>query len=136
MDNANIREGRTTVKSPYPQFALKQGVTLNEELKQIYEKGTMYDLEYLFKTMHGMGGYTGYKSALMSTVTSDPGWLPVRPVELHLGNKLRYRVRISNLRVEHTVFNSRMVPILTTVTLTCARYWDGPGLVKDAKTTP
>lgn len=112
-------------KSPYPQFASK--VSNTEEFKAIYQKGTMYDLEYLFKTMHGQGAYAAYKSVLMGGVTSDPGWLPVRPVELHLGNKLRYRVRISNLSVNHTIFNSRMVPILSTVNITCARYWDGTG---------
>ena len=104
--------------NPYPKNVS------NSELIQIFEKGTMYDVEYLFKTMHALTGNTGYKSLLMNSVTSDPGWLPVRPVELHLGNKLRYRVRIQNLTVEHTVFNPRMIPILSTVTFTCARYWD------------
>ena len=104
--------------NPYPKNVP------NSELIQIFEKGTMYDIEYLFKTMHALTGNTGYKSLLMNSVTSDPGWLPVRPVELHLGNKLRYRVRIQNLTVNHSVFNPRMVPILSTVTFTCARYWD------------
>jgi hypothetical protein len=122
---AGIQAASTVAKSPYPQFASKNGA--NEEFKAIYEKGTMYDLEYLFKTMHGQGAYASYKSVLMGGTTSDPGWLPVRPVELHLGNKLRYRVRISNLSVNHTIFNSRMVPILSTVNITCARYWDGTG---------
>ena len=122
---AGIQAASTVAKSPYPQFASKNGA--NEEFKAIYEKGTMYDLEYLFKTMHGQGAYAAYKSVLMGGTTSDPGWLPVRPVELHLGNKLRYRVRISNLSVNHTIFNSRMVPILSTVNITCARYWDGTG---------
>jgi len=95
------------------------------DIKEIYEKGTMYDIEYLFKTMHGFDGFTNYQSSLMQN-TNDPGWLPVRPVELHLGNKLRYRVRITGMSVKHSIFNSRMVPILSTVSFTCARYWDGP----------
>lgn len=123
---AGIQAASTIAKSPYPQFATKNNDP-TPEFKAIYEKGTMYDLEYLFKTMHGQGAYAAYKSVLMGGVTSDPGWLPVRPVELHLGNKLRYRVRISNLSVNHTIFNSRMVPILSTVNITCARYWDGTG---------
>ena len=109
---------RSLATNPYPKNVP------NSELIQIFEKGTMYDIEYLFKTMHALTGNTGYKSLLMNSVTSDPGWLPVRPVELHLGNKLRYRVRIQNLTVNHSVFNPRMVPILSTVTFTCARYWD------------
>ena len=109
---------RSLATNPYPKSVP------NSELIQIFEKGTMYDIEYLFKTMHALTGNTGYKSLLMNSVTSDPGWLPVRPVELHLGNKLRYRVRIQNLTVDHSVFNPRMIPILSTVTFTCARYWD------------
>ena len=117
------------VKNPYPK-----GID-NSELIQIYEKGTMYDLEYLFRTMHGNGSYTAYKSSLMNTVTADPGWLPVRPIELHLGNKLRYRVSIAKLSINHSIFNARMVPILSTVTISCARYWDGPGNINVDKST-
>jgi hypothetical protein len=113
-------------RNPYGTFATKTG-NPNDEFKQIYEKGTMYDLEYLFKTMHGNGAYVSYNSVLQGGTTSDPGWLPVRPIELHLGNKLRYRVRIASLSVSHTIFNARMVPILTTVNVSCARYWDGGG---------
>lgn len=112
--------------NPYGSFNLKPGVSVNQELAKIYEKGTMYDLEYLFKTMHGNGAFVAYESVLQGGVTADPGWLPVRPIELHLGNKLRYRVRIQSLSVSHTIFNARMVPILSTVTISCARYWDGP----------
>ena len=117
-----------TVNNPYPK-----GIS-NSELVQIYEKGTMYDIEYLFKTMHALTGNVSYSSSLMGT-TSDPGWLPVRPVELHLGNHLRYRVRIQSLSVNHTVFNPRMIPILSTVNFSCARYWDGPITTQAKKTT-
>ena len=102
-----------------------------EDRKEIAQKGTMYDLEYLFHAMHGFMSSTNYKSTLMGK-TNDPGWLPVRPVELHLGNKLRYRVRISGLEVNHKIFNQQMVPIFSEVSLSCMRYWDGP-TAKDAK---
>jgi len=99
--------------------------------KTIVNKGTMYDLEYLFRTMHGYAFYTNFSSTLMGK-TNDPGWLPVRPVELHLGNKLRYRVRISGLEVVHKIFSAKMVPLLSVVSITCMRYWDGPN-AKDYK---
>ncbi|CAB4166930.1 hypothetical protein UFOVP964_29 [uncultured Caudovirales phage] len=123
LDSNGLKKG---VENPYGAFAKKAGVTDNEEFQKIYEKGTMYDLEYMFKTMHGNGAFISYESLLQKGVTSDPGWLPVRPIELHLGNKLRYRVRINSLSVSHTIFNNRMIPILSTVTISCARYWDGP----------
>ena len=95
-----------------------------EDRKLIVQKGTMYDIEYLFKSVHGYTLPT-YKSTLMGT-TNDPGWLPVRPVELHLGNKLRYRVRISGLEIVHKIFSAKMVPLLSVVSISCLRYWDGP----------
>ena len=102
-----------------------------EDRKMIAAKGTMYDLEYLFHTMHGFMASTNYKSNLMNR-TNDPGWLPVRPVELHLGNKLRYRVRVLNMEVVHRIFSPSMIPIYSVVSFNCARYWDGP-IGKDPK---
>ena len=112
--------------NPYPTT-----VSL-EDLSEIYNKGTMYDLDYLFKTMHGFNGFVNYESTLMGK-TSDPGWLPIRPVELHLGNKLKYRVRVVDLSIKHSIFNARMVPLLSTVSFTCSRYWDGPRADKAVK---
>lgn len=105
-----------------------------DELKKIYAKGTMYDLEYLFKTLHGYASYTNFASSLNSaTQTYDHGWLPIRPVELHLGSQLRYRVRVVDLTVKHSIFDKRMVPLLSVVSFTCARYWDGTVATKGKK---
>ena len=98
------------------------------ELQEIYKKGTMYDLEYLFKTTMGLNAT--YKSTLNGS-TADRGWLTAIPVELHLGDGMRYRVRISTLNVNHAMFNSRMVPILSTVDFTCHRYYDGPEITSN-----
>lgn len=95
----------------------------NEELAMIYKKGTMYDIEYLFRAVNGFNAQ--YNSSL-NGLTADRGWLYALPIELHLGDGLRYLVRLTTLNVNHNMFNDRMVPILTTVTLTCTRYYDGP----------
>jgi len=95
----------------------------DSELQLIYNKGTMYDLEYLFRVV--MGFNANYKSTL-NGVTADRGWISNIAVELHLGAGLRYRVRISSLDVTHIVFNERMVPILSKVTMQCTRYYDSP----------
>jgi hypothetical protein len=87
----------------------------------IWNKGTMYDLEYLFKTT---GGYNSEYISSLNGVTADKGWLMPTPVELHLGSTLRYLVRVSALDINHAIFNERMVPIFTTVNLTCTRYYD------------
>lgn len=122
---ANILVGLS--ENPYPH----QGIP-DLEFRNIYKKGTMYDLDYLFRATSGFNSQ--YTSSLNGT-TSDRGWLYALPVELHLGDGLHYLVRITNLSVNHTMFNERMVPVLSTVGITCTRYYDGPeqnytGIVK------
>ena len=95
----------------------------SKELKELYKKGTMYDLDYLFKVV--MGFNATYKSTL-NGLTADRGWISNIAVELHLGAGLRYRVRISSLDVNHIIFNERMVPILSKISMQCTRYYDSP----------
>ena len=95
-----------------------------EERKQIYDRGTMYDLEYFFKTINGPRATFTSK---YNGVTADAGWLLPSSLELHLGAGMRYRIRINEVSINHAIFNSRMVPILSTVRFVCGRYNDGPG---------
>jgi hypothetical protein len=91
------------------------------ELAEIYKRGTMYDLEYLFKTINGPNAV--FLSSL-NGYTADKGWIRPQVVELHLGQSLRYRGRITDLSVNHAVFDARMVPVLSTVNITFARFPD------------
>lgn len=99
------------------------------DLKEIYKKGTMHDLEYLFKAT---GGYSASYNSVLNGRTADKGWLNPIPVELHLGDGMRYLVRLSSLDVNHMIFNERMVPTLTTVNLTFTRYFDGPEMYQSS----
>jgi hypothetical protein len=92
------------------------------ELAEIYKRGTMYDLEYLFKTINGPNAL--FASPLNKGLTADRGWIRPQVVELHLGQSLRYRGRITELSVNHAVFDARMVPVLSTVNITFARFPD------------
>ena len=92
-------------------------------LKEIWTKGTMYDLEFLFKAVHS--GSNDYTSALRGK-TSDIGWIAGIAVECHLGRNLRFLGRIDGLSVNHFQFNERMVPTLTTVGVTVSRFYDIP----------
>lgn len=83
------------------------------ELKDIYNKGTMYDLEFLLKVL--MGGVS-FKSQLRGgELTSDLGFAIPQPVELHLGNRLRYVISVTRVDVRHVIFNERMVPLFSTI---------------------
>jgi hypothetical protein len=95
-------------------------VPTKQNLKDIYEKGTMYDIEYLLQTMFP---FEPYKSQLRGK-TSDIGFLGASPVELHLGNKLRYVAQINNINVNHVIFDNRMVPLFTTISIATNRIPD------------
>jgi hypothetical protein len=87
------------------------------ELEIIRNRGTMYDVEYLLKTLVGFEVYSelrGYK-------TADIGWLLGYAIELHLGKDLRYIGTISYVDVQHTIFNNEMIPVYSTLTLTVTR---------------
>jgi hypothetical protein len=90
-------------------------------IKELWHKGTMYDLEFLFRALHG--GKGDYKSSLRGS-TADQGWLNGAAVEFHLGSNLRYLGRITDIQVKHFTFNSRMVPLMSYVTINAARFYD------------
>jgi hypothetical protein len=92
------------------------------EEKAIYNKGTMYDLEYLLRVLMG----TTMSSYLRGENTADMGWLPAIPVELHLGKSLRYLGVVNSLNINHMIFNERMVPLFSTVDIAFARLPDYP----------
>jgi hypothetical protein len=101
-------------------------------LKELWNKGTMYDLDFLFRALHG--GQGDYMSSLRGK-TSDQGWLNGAAVEFHLGSNLRYLGRITSIDITHGVFNSRMVPLISYVSIKAARFYDLKTTV-DPRNTP
>jgi hypothetical protein len=91
-----------------------------QDQRDIYNKGTMYDIEFLLRTLLGMT----MPSYLRGGQTADMGFVTAIPVELHLGQSLRYLVWINQLTVNHVLFNERMVPLFTTVDVSCNRMPD------------
>jgi hypothetical protein len=59
--------------------------------------------------------------------TADMGFVIPRPVELHLGNKLRYLVYVNGFSLNHVIFDTRMVPLFTTLSITANRVPDYGG---------
>lgn len=92
------------------------------EERMLWEKGTMYDVEFLLRTLMG----TTMSSYLRGENTADMGWLPAMPVELHLGSKLRYLGTVNSFNLNHSIFNERMVPLFTTCDISFARLPDYP----------
>lgn len=94
----------------------------DDDIKLIRDFGTMYDLDFLFKTINGE--MNGYKSPLRGIKTGDIGWLNGMAVELHLGRKLRYLARILNISINHILFTESMIPTLSIVNIQCHRFHD------------
>ena len=115
LDSNGFNSGDTgkRIEDIYPYFVD------DAELKEVYKNGTMYDLEYLFKTISGTSGTFVNP---FDQLTADRGWLQGIQVELHLGKGLRYQVRVNSLDVNHVIFNENMVPILSEVNISCSRF--------------
>jgi hypothetical protein len=92
-------------------------------LKAIYEKGTMYDVEFLLRTLFRT---ENFPSRLRGD-TTDIGYLGAMQVDLHLGKSLRYLVIIESIVVNHALFNRDMVPMMTSVEITAKRIPDYRG---------
>jgi len=118
--------------------SLKNGLTIEqvygsaatagatEEIKQIHRLGTMYDIEYLFKTVVGFEVKTQFRGT-----TADLGFLIGRLVELHVGKAMRYLVVINSIDITHALFDSRMVPLSSVVNISASRVPDFQGIATE-----
>jgi hypothetical protein len=97
-----------------------------ETQKAIYNMGTMYDFEYLLRTMMGYTMQSALRdySFFEHKGTADMGFLGARPVELHLGKNMRYLGYITNINVEHVIFDNRMVPLFSNIAIGFSRLPD------------
>jgi hypothetical protein len=100
-----------------------------EEVRKIKELGTMYDVEYLLRTLLGYELHSGMRNRY----TADIGYLGAYPVELHLGKNLRYLVTIDSFEISHTIFTQDMIPVFTNLQITCNRLPDFAKRFKDVE---
>ena len=98
----------------------------SEELAKIHRLGTMYDIEYLFKTVIGFEMNTQFRGT-----TADLGFLIGRLVELHIGKSMRYLVVINNIDITHALFDNRMVPLSSVVNISASRVPDFQGIARE-----
>ncbi|CAB4123511.1 hypothetical protein UFOVP46_27 [uncultured Caudovirales phage] len=120
----NIKSVAGTLKQPEVEVYPGGNPDIKTQ-KAIYNMGTMYDIEYLLRTVLGFTTKSYLRSSFMADGgTADMGYIGATPVELHLGQNLRYLVFITGMNVNHVIFNDRMVPIFTNVSLQCSRLPD------------
>lgn len=85
----------------------------------IAERGTGYDLEYLFRTTLGKPYVTQNRG-----VTADIGLILGLPLLLRLGGGMVYPGRLTGLSYTHLYFTSEMVPTFTQVSMSFTRFPD------------
>ena len=93
-----------------------------QDLMEIKSRGTMYDLEFLFRALMGKKWTTVYRGQ-----TADIGLGFSMPMRLVLSNRMVYRVRMSGIQYSHKSFTKDMVPMYTDVSLSFDRIPDVKG---------
>lgn len=91
----------------------------SDDLKQLAERGTGYDLEFLFRAALGRP----YRTALRGT-TADLGVIVGLPLLLNLGGRMRFVGRLGSLQYTHSSFTQDMIPMFTAVNITFSRVPD------------
>jgi hypothetical protein len=102
-----------------------------EERYGLLNRGTEYDLEFLYRVLNGdpeegtmllnenYGASIGHKEYRRS---ADIGYITAIPVWMYLGANLRYFGSISGIDVTHKIFDLNMVPMMSVVSITFTRY--------------
>jgi hypothetical protein len=107
-------------KATYPQE--NKTTPISTRVYELMDKGTLADLEYLFKTINGAGaGKEKDWVNLLGRKTADIGFLQPVLVAMQLGptvDSLSYVGWINSLSVNHVAFTESMIPIRTMVTIT------------------
>jgi len=112
--------GAANLPSSLPDSSrVSTGVTL-EDLNEIRTKGTMYDLDFLFRTTLGRQWETVYRGT-----TADIGIMFSQPLMLYLSKAMVYRVRLTGVNYTHMIFTPDMIPTYTKVSLSFQRIPDG-----------
>lgn len=87
------------------------------DLKQVWARGTEYDLDFLFRVVNGEPkNVTGWHS------TANIGFMVTQKIQLTMGKGAFATGYISGLTVQHVMMNDLMIPTFTKVDLTMTQY--------------
>jgi len=114
------------------------GRTLKDYEKEgILNRGTEYDLEFLYRVLNG----DPLNKPLLfdkeyNGASADFGFTTATPCWLQLNKNLKYFGSVASLQVNHVMFDLNMIPMLSTVSITFVRYpalWTATGLGEGVK---
>lgn len=118
-----VTGGSATVPQMSMQAAYGRELSPNE-IEGILNRGTEYDLEFLYRCLTGdpITNNPLLNDSLRKTGSADIGYITGIPLWLYLNDNLRYFGSVSGLEVNHLIFNTEMVPTLSVVTVSFSRY--------------
>jgi hypothetical protein len=94
-----------------------------EERAGILRRGTEYDIEFLYRTLTGDPIKNNpLLNPAYKGVSADIGYITGIPLWLHLNDNLRYYGAVTSLGVNHVIFNTEMVPMLSVIDISFSRY--------------
>ena len=97
-----------------------KGMELNKKIVDLLQRGTIADIEYLYRAINGPGpGGAGTSQQWTNgrgIRTADIGWLMPTLQHIDIG-PLAYDGYVTNLQVNHLAFTPSMVPIRSDVTI-------------------
>jgi hypothetical protein len=90
---------------------------IKENLKDLFQRGTLADIEFLFRAINGKGpSSTSDWISPRGIKTADIGYLSPTLLHIDIG-PLSYIGWVTNLTVNHIAFTQDMIPMRTDVTM-------------------
>ena len=95
-----------------------------DEYKGIMSRGTEYDLEFLYRCLTGnpLTNNPLLNSDFKDSGSADIGYITGIPLWMYLNDNLRYFGSVASIGVNHAIFNTEMVPMLSVVDISFSRY--------------
>lgn len=91
------------------------------EVAGLINRGTEYDLEFLYRLLNGDPQAASGELLTMNDKSSDFGYITGIPCWIRFHDNLRYKISLSSINVNHVMFTTNMVPMLTTVDIQAMR---------------
>jgi hypothetical protein len=89
---------------------------LEDKLLDLFERGTIADVEYLYRAINGPGAGDTLWTNRRGIQTADIGYLIPTLLNIDIG-PLAYRGYVTSLGVQHVRFTPDMIPISTRVSI-------------------
>ena len=109
-----IEDSRLYTESKVP---LPDDKYFNSQMKELAIKGSLHDVEYLYRTINGKGWKKFGLAEIGKLGSADVGYLMFTLVNIAIGPMV-YSGVIRGISVNHVQFSNNMTPIISTIGLT------------------